>query len=159
LTYRNKKPVYRGEVDEWQARFAITVPRTRREKLKAMVEHIFRQVGREVALRNAELQYNEKTVPTAGTLSEHLQEFDELWDWWEAQWLTELSESEREKFDALRTDSNDREAFRIIRNFAQLVSRSRRRFQDCRGTPCEKAGRHAANGVQHPTALLRFGNP
>ena len=27
----------------------------------------------------------------------------------------------REKFEALRTDSNDREAFRIIRNFARLV--------------------------------------
>jgi len=35
-----------------------------------------------------------KTVSTAATLSEHLQEFDELWDWWETQWLAELSESE-----------------------------------------------------------------
>jgi len=42
----------------------------------------------------AELHYNEKTVSTAATLSEHLQEFDELWDWWETQWLAELSESE-----------------------------------------------------------------
>ncbi len=38
------------------------------------------------------------------------------------QWLAELSESEREKFDALRLDSNDRPAFRIIRNFARLVN-------------------------------------
>ena len=122
LTYRKEKPVYRGEFDEWQARFAITAPRTRREKLKTMVDHIFRHVGREVARRNAQLQYNEKTVPTAATLSEHLQEFDELWDWWETQWLTELSDSEHEKFDALPLDSNDRPAFRIIRNFAQLVN-------------------------------------
>jgi hypothetical protein len=122
LTYRNKKPVYRGEFDEWQARFAITVARTRREKLKAMVDHIFRQVGRQVARRNAELQYNEKTVFTAATQSEHLQEFEELWEWWEMQWLTELAESEREKFDALRTDGNNQDAFRIIRNFAQLVN-------------------------------------
>jgi hypothetical protein len=122
LTYRNEKPVYRGEFDEWPGRFAITVPRRRRKKLKAMVDHIFRQVGRQVARRNAELQYNEKTVPTTATFSEHLQEFDEMWDWWETQWYEELSESEREKFDALRADSTDRQAFRIIRNFAQLVS-------------------------------------
>ena len=92
------------------------------EKLKSLVGHVFRQVGREVARRNAELQHNEKTVATAATLPEHLQEFEELWDWWKTQWLGELSESEREKFSALRTDSNDREAFRIIRNFAQLVN-------------------------------------
>jgi hypothetical protein len=121
LTYRNAKSVYRGEFCNWQTRFAITVPRRRHEKLKAMVDHIFRQVGRQVARWNAELQYNEKTPPTAASLSEHLQEFDELWDWWEAQWLAELSESEREKFDSLRVDSNDSEAFRIIKNFARLV--------------------------------------
>jgi hypothetical protein len=122
LTYRNEKVVYRGEFDEWQLRFAITAPRTRHEKLKVLVGHIFRQVGREVAQRNAELQYNEKAVPTTATLSEHLQEFDELWDWWETQWLTELSASERKKFHALRLESNDRPAFRIIRNFARLVN-------------------------------------
>jgi hypothetical protein len=122
LTYRNEEVLYRGEFDEWQTRFAITTPRTRRERLKAMVEHIFRQVGREVARRNAEFQYNEKTVATEATLSEHLQEFDELWDWWETRWLTELSDSERKKFEALPMDSNDRAAFPIIRNFARLVS-------------------------------------
>lgn len=122
LTYRNEKPVYRGEFDEWQARFAITQPRTRHQKLKEMVNHIFRQVGREVARCNAEVQCNEKTVSTTATLSEHLQEFDELWSWCEMQWLSELSESEHDKFDALPEDSNDREAFRIVRNFARLVS-------------------------------------
>jgi hypothetical protein len=63
-----------------------------------------------------------KTVPTTATFSEHLQEFDELWDWWETRWLTELSASEREKFEALRLESNDRPAFRIIRNFARLAN-------------------------------------
>jgi hypothetical protein len=122
LTYRNEKSVYRGEFGEWQTGFAITAARTRREKLKAMVDHIFRQVGREAARQNAELQYNEKKVPTAATLHEHLQEFDELWNWWETQWLSELSESERTKFDALPMDTNDREAFRIVRNFARLAN-------------------------------------
>jgi hypothetical protein len=129
LNYRNEKVVYRGEFDEWQTRSAITEIRTRREKLKAMVDHIFRQVGREVARRNAELQYNEKTVRTEATFSEHLQEFDELWDWWEAQWLTELSESESARFDALPINSNDREAFRIIRNFVRLVNNPEGDFQ------------------------------
>jgi hypothetical protein len=68
------------------------------------------------------LQYNEKTVTTAATLAEHLQELEELWDWWEAQWLAELSESERKKFEALPINSNDRTAFRIVRNFARLVN-------------------------------------
>jgi hypothetical protein len=121
LTYRNESPVFRGEFDEWRARFAITAPRTRHERLKLLVGHIFRQVGCEVARCSAELQYKEKTVATEATLSDHLQEFDELWDWWETQWLTELSDSERKKFDALRIDSKDRAAFRIIRNFARLV--------------------------------------
>ena len=76
LTYRNEKPVYRGEFDEWRVRFAITAPRTRREKLKAMVDQIFRQVGREIARRNVELQNSEKMVPSAATLSDQLQEFD-----------------------------------------------------------------------------------
>ena len=129
LTYRQQKPVYRGEFGEWQTCFAITAPRTRREKLKALVGHMFRQVGRAVARQNAELQFNEKTVATAATLFEHLKEFDELWDWWETQWLSELSESERTKFDALQSDSNDRTAFRIIRNFARLVKHGEHDFK------------------------------
>jgi len=129
LTYRNEKSVYRGEIGEWQSRFAITAPRTRREKLKAMVDHIFRQVGRGVARQNAELQFNEKMVCTVATLPEHLQEFDELWDWWETHWLSELSESERTKFDALRMDSNDREAFRVIRNFARHLNEAEGDFR------------------------------
>jgi hypothetical protein len=122
LTYREEQPVYRGEFNQWQTSFAITTARTRREKLKEMVDYIFRQVGYAVARRNAELQYDEKTVSTVATRSEHLKEFDELWNWWQAQWIAELSGSEREKFDALRADGNDHEAFRIIRNFAQLVN-------------------------------------
>jgi hypothetical protein len=129
LTYRTETSVYRGEFDQWQSRFAIIEPRTRREKLKAMVDHVFRQVGRDVAGRNAELQYNEKTVTTVASLAEHLQEFCELWNWWEAQWLSELSECERKKFEALPIDSNDRSAFRIIRNFARLVSKGNDDFK------------------------------
>ena len=147
LTHRNEVSVYRGEFDEWQTRFAITALRTRREELKLMVDYIFRQVGRDVARRNAELQYNEKTVTTAATLAEHLQELEELWDWWEAQWLAELSESERKKFEALPINSNDRTAFRIVRNFARLVNEHGCDFQNRGGTSCKTAASHASNGM------------
>jgi hypothetical protein len=49
----------------------------------------------------------------------HLQEFDGFLGLvGKHNGLAELSESEREKFEALWTDSNGRQAFRIIRNFA-----------------------------------------
>jgi hypothetical protein len=163
LTYRNEKSVYRGEFGEWQTRFAISEVRTRHRYLKTLVCHIFRQVGREVARRNAEFQYNEKTVSTAANLSEHLQEFEELWDWCEKQWLAQLSGSEREKFDALRTNSNDREAFRIIKNFAQLVNDREddfrivakhlaKRLAVTLQTACNIRQRFCSAGILKPTA-------
>ena len=86
-----------------------------------------------------------KTVSTAAALSEHLQEFDALWDWWDTQWLAELSESEREKFEALWTDSNDRQAFRIIRNFARRVQEPGKRFQNCRESTLRSPRRRFCN--------------
>jgi len=163
LTYRNEKSLYRGEFDEWQVRFAITAPRTRHEKLKALVGHIFRQVGRDVARRNAELQYHEKKVSTAASLFEHLQEFDDLWDWSERQWFAALSESEREKFNALQLESNDREAFRIIKNFAQLAKHAEgdfkivaehlaKRLGVTLQTACNIRRRFCVTGILEPTA-------
>ena len=95
-----------------------------------------------------------KTVSTAAALSEHLQEFDALWDWWDTQWLAELSESEREKFEALRTDSNGRQAFRIIRNFGRPVHEPENDFKIIAGAPCF----HPADSVQYPPTLLQFAN-
>jgi hypothetical protein len=52
----------------------------------------------------------------------HLQEFDGfLGLGGKHNGLAELSESEREKFEALWTDSNGRQAFRIIRNFERRI--------------------------------------
>src|SRR6516225_11085821 len=48
--------------------------------------------------------------------------------------LLNCLQSEREKFEALWTDSNDRQAFRIIRNFARRVQEPGKRFQNCRGS-------------------------
>ena len=49
--------------------------------------------------------------------------------WWETQWLAELTEFEREKFEALRVESADRQAFRVIRNFARLVNEAEEDFK------------------------------
>jgi hypothetical protein len=51
--------LYRGMDGEWKAQFAITQLSTRCMQLKALTHHIFRQVGREVARRNAEAQHRE----------------------------------------------------------------------------------------------------
>jgi hypothetical protein len=45
-------------------------------KTQSNGDQIFRQVGREIARRNVELQNSEKMVPSAATLSDQLQEFD-----------------------------------------------------------------------------------
>jgi hypothetical protein len=51
-------------------------------------------------------------------LEEHLKEFDEAWDWKAREWKGKLNAQERQKFDNLTTE-NDRDAFRIIRNWSQ----------------------------------------
>lgn len=128
-----------------------------------MIDHIFRQVGSEVARLNAVLQYNEKTVTTAATLAEHMQECDQLLDWWVVQWLAELTESERSKFEALPINSNDRAAFRIIRNFARLAGRGRdfkvvaehlaQRLPATLQTACNIRRRFCKAGILQPTSL------
>jgi DNA-binding MarR family transcriptional regulator len=102
----------------WAGEFAITQPSTRHNRLKEMVHHTFRQVGREVARLNAEAQFVAAIPKLSATHAEHLHEFEELWTWTSQQWQRELSEAERQTLDALRTDIK-RDAFRIIRNFAR----------------------------------------
>jgi hypothetical protein len=113
-----RKLLYRGVGGEWKVQFAITQPSTRRNQLKGLVHHIFRQVGREVARRNAEAQYNEATSRARATLPEHLSEFDALWDWTTAKWCAELTDGERQLFARLSTET-ERDAFRILRGFAR----------------------------------------
>jgi hypothetical protein len=120
FTYKQKKGCYRGENDEWQTQFAITALSTRREKMKALATHVFRQVGAETALTNTELQYNEATVGMNATLAEHLNEFRAVWRWLETEWLDELSLAERARFDALNTQ-HEHDAFRIVRSFGRLA--------------------------------------
>jgi hypothetical protein len=115
------KTLYRGTLNEWQQMFAITAPKSRHGKLQKLVGTAFFQAGREVAHKNAELQYNESNPAPRSPLAEHFADFDELWSGRERKWLSELSAAERRQFDALTTDT-ERDAFRIIRNWSRADS-------------------------------------
>ncbi len=110
--------VYRGEFGAWATDFAITAPRTRHEKLAKLVGAAFFQTCKKVGGINAEMQHAEADPAPATPLSEHLSEFEGLWTGLHDKWRAKLSPREREKLDALTTD-NEREAFRILRNWSQ----------------------------------------
>jgi len=82
---------------------------------------IFFQAAKAVAIENARLQFAEANPAPASSLDTHLMEFEELWAGMERHWLAKLFSQEREKFDALTTD-NEREAFRILRNWSHMDS-------------------------------------
>jgi hypothetical protein len=111
---------FRGEHGEWATAFAITEPSTRHAKLLKLVGAAFLQAGRAVAHRNAEMQYNEAAPTPAASLPEHLAEFDQMWSGMERRWKAKLAPAEREKFDGLSTE-NDRDGFRIMRNWSQRM--------------------------------------
>jgi hypothetical protein len=95
----------------------------------ALVDHIFRQVGRGTALANAEAQHREAVIVPKATLGEHIEEFTEYWQWKLSGWLSELPEAELTRFDRLSTE-NERDAVRIIQSFARLAaSNSERDFK------------------------------
>src|SRR5262249_49600338 len=54
---REGLPLYRGTNGEWKVQFAISQPATRHHRLRELVHHMFRQVGKAVAKWNAESQY------------------------------------------------------------------------------------------------------
>jgi hypothetical protein len=58
--------------------------------------------------------------PTA-TLAEHLEEFEELWNWTVDRWRDELSAAELDLHDSLGS-ATERDLFRILRNFARLAT-------------------------------------
>jgi hypothetical protein len=101
--------------------FKITAPGTRHAKLLEIVRVLFLQCGREVAQKQAELQHTEANPAPVASLDEHLVEFDRAWEGMQRRWLCKLSRVERSQFDALTTD-NEREAFKIMRNWSQTDS-------------------------------------
>jgi len=70
-----------------------------------------------VAIENARLLHAEATVAPTTPVDEHVAEFEKLWAGMDRRWLSELSDWERQKFDALKTDTL-RDAFRIVRNWS-----------------------------------------
>jgi hypothetical protein len=112
---------FRGEHGEWATRFAITAPNTRHQKLRELVGAAYHQAGREVAKKNAEIQYAEANPVPESSLEEHLVDFENAWDGLHRRWLGRLSAKERQKCDSLTTET-ERDAFRILRNWAQTDS-------------------------------------
>ena len=115
------RPLYSGGYQNWPERFAITHSGTRHEQLRKLVYCIFRQVGHLVARRLADAQYQAARVQPKATLAEHLEEFEELWNWMTEQWQAELSDLEQKVFAAFITET-ERDLFRIVRNFGQYAA-------------------------------------
>ena len=113
--------VFKGEHGGWATLFAVTAPFSRHQKLLKLVGTAFLQAGKSVARKNAELQHREARPVPVATLYEHLAEFDQAWSGWESKWKEKLSHMEREKFEALWTET-ERDAFRLVRNWSQTDS-------------------------------------
>jgi hypothetical protein len=99
---------------------------TRNEKLQQLTGHTFWYLGQKVASTLVEKQYQEKAVSTNASLAEHFKEFDLLWAGMVDRLVRELSPKARDAYQQLDTE-NEREAFKIIRCFAQKA--------DMDGTP------------------------
>jgi hypothetical protein len=111
------RSLYCGGHQNWLEQFAITQTGTRHGQLRALVYCIFRQVSHRVGRRLADAQYEGARVQPKATLAEHLEEFEELWNWINDQWRVELSDVERKMF-AVHGSEIERDLFRILRNFA-----------------------------------------
>jgi hypothetical protein len=111
---------YCGGHQNWLEQFAITAPSTRHAQLRALVFCIFRQVSHGVARRIADGQYQGARVQPKATLAEHLEEFEEVWNWMTNQWRAQLSDVEGETF-ALLGSEIEYDLFKILRNFAHYA--------------------------------------
>ena len=60
-------------------------------QLKGLVHTMFRQIGYPVARHHVNAQYLAARMQPTATLTEHLEEFDELWNWTVDRWRDELS--------------------------------------------------------------------
>ena len=121
LNDRKRPSIYCGGHEDWVRRFAIIQPGTRHAQLHALVCCIFRQVGHLVARRLADEQYNAARFQPKATLAEHLEEFEELWNWMTNQWRADLSDAEQKTFAKFKTETQ-RDLFRILKNFARQAA-------------------------------------
>ncbi len=142
--------LYRGEFGEWATDFAITAQRTRHEKLAQLVGKAFFQTGIAVARRNAEMQHAEANPVPATPLSEHIAEFESLWEGMHTQWRAKLSPREEESLASLTTD-NEREAFRILRNWSRTDKTGKADFK----VHCKSLGQRLGMTLQGASALRK----
>jgi hypothetical protein len=112
---------YCGGHENWLDQFAIIHPGTRHAQLRGLVYCIFRQVGHRVARVIADAQYQVARVQPKAILAEHLEEFEQLWNWMTEQWRADLSYNEQEIFANLQTET-ERDLFRILKNFARYAA-------------------------------------
>jgi hypothetical protein len=121
LNDSGSRSFYCGGHQNWLEQFAIIEPSSRHGQLRELVYCVFRQVGHSVARVLADRQYQGGRVQPKATLSEHLEEFEELWNWTAKQWGGELSELDQEIFSNLETET-ERDLFRILKNFARCAA-------------------------------------
>lgn len=99
--------------------FSIQKRATRHEQLSALVGATFWLCSKVYGQKLAELQLAEATASTNASASEHREDFLSLWAGMESAWFASMPSDARAKFDLLTTDA-ERDAFRIIENFARL---------------------------------------
>lgn len=85
---------------------------------------VFRQVGHSVGRKLADRQYEAARIQPNATLAEHLEQFENLWNWTANQWQGELSDLEQDKFSKLGTETEE-DVFRILKNFARYAAEKR----------------------------------
>jgi hypothetical protein len=120
LNDSESRSFYCGGHQNWLEQFAVAEPSSRHGQLRELVYCVFRQVGHSVARVLADRQYQGARIQPVATLAEHLDEFEELWNWTASQWRGELSDRERKIFAVLGTEI-ERDFFRILRNFARYA--------------------------------------
>jgi hypothetical protein len=118
LNDSGSRSLYCGGYQNWLEQFKITEASTRHRQLRSLVYCIFRQVSHQCARRIADAQYQAARVQPNATLAEHLEEFEEIWNWMTNQWRAELSNVEQKMFSKLESES-ERDLFRILKNFAR----------------------------------------
>lgn len=114
--YDPKSSLYKLWPKTWGPKFKIETTGTRHNLLANLMGEVFHQVGRDMALRIAKAQFDDRTVKTAATLDEHLEDAAQLWAGLQRRWELSLSPIEIEAFKQLKSEVQT-DAFRIIRSF------------------------------------------
>ncbi len=109
-------PLYREWERNWFNQYSIKTVSTRNDQLSGLVGEMFHQVGRTMAGRLVEAQFNTKAVATKATLADHQYSFSLLWDGLREKWLATLTDRERSQFRGLTTET-ERDGFRIVRGY------------------------------------------